>query len=680
MRSSYRLIFSLLLLMAAASADALTLQCEPGKLESLLRGKTATDLVILGQMDARDFKTLSDRRETLRSLNLVGVRIVAHHSDKPLYANVVDYRANEVPTMALAQMTQLTTLTLPHTATSIGEGAMAACTKLTDVTLPQQLRFLGSYALAGCTHLETLLLPPLLQVVGDGALTGCSALTTVKPSGPMNPTASVLERQPCVVHTIGARAFAGCTRLKNLDLGQSIESIGEAAFVGTQVTQANLADMQSLTHIGDWAYAQTPITKALLPGSLRSLGWGAFLLTPQLQQVTMPASLSALPPLALAGSTHVSAVDLSETSIDSIGDYALYGLKQIDNLVIPSTVRYVGTQAMCGMTGLEQLVSHAGDVPDLGSDVWQGVDQASVTLKVPSHSVDKYRTAEQWCEFDIQSSAIAGDVNMDGTVDIADLNLCINYMLGHMPSVFDFDACDVSANGNIDIADINGIINIMLGRYLSLPSTSTPNTGDMLAMDNFAITAGERHTIDVRLKGSRAYTAMQCVIHLPEGLVPVGQVMVGSRAVDHSVASLTSGNEVRIVVYNLTNSNISDDTEQPIVRLTVTATDRLAPLSQITVDHVAMTTATGEAYYLPPTVAQVSHTTGLAEPSKATDRVYAANGTLCIVAAEAGSAQLVSLSGMTRTLHVTQGSNSYHNIDPGVYVVRLNGHSYKIKI
>ena len=126
MRSSYRLIFSLLLLMAAASTDALTLQCEPGKLESLLRGKTATDLVILGQMDARDFKTLSDRRETLRSLNLVGVRIVAHHSDRPLYANVVDYRANEVPTMALAQMTQLTTLTLPHTATSIGEGAMAA--------------------------------------------------------------------------------------------------------------------------------------------------------------------------------------------------------------------------------------------------------------------------------------------------------------------------------------------------------------------------------------------------------------------------------------------------------------------------------------------------------------------------------------------------------------------------
>lgn len=677
-----RILLSTIVLLATIAAQAVTVRCEAGRLQALLGNNSMTELTLTGQMDARDFRTLADKCRNLRSLNLAGVTIVAYSSDKPLFGNVRDYRADVVPSLSLAQLSHLTTLVLPSHATSIGEGALAACTSLTSLTLPIDLTHLGDYALAGCTSLKSVSLPSKLKVIGTGALTGCTSLTEVTVSAPFTPggTGSPFEQQPYNITHIGAQAFAGCSQLKTATLGNQIEWIGDAAFAGTRVTQADLSAMRSLTHIGDWAYAQTLITRAVIPASVTSLGWGAFVLSPSLASVALPSSLSAVPPLLLAGNDKLTAVDLSQSSADSIGAYALYNLSRVPEMTLPSTIQHLGTRAMAGMTGLQQIVSRAEAVPDLGEAVWQGINQPSVVLKVPAMSVDNYRNTEQWREFNVQSNALPGDANDDGNVDIADINAIINYMLGQVNGSFVFDGADVDGNGEIDIADINSIINMMLGSYLTLPQISTPNTGDMLAIDNFAITAGERHTIDVRLNDSRSYTALQCVIHLPDGLVPTGDVAVGSRTARHQVAWLASGNEVRIVLYALPNVDIAGSDDQPVLRLSVTASDALASLADITVDHVTLVTADGDIYYAPNGQAQVSKATGVTQVAQTSDRVYGANGVLHIIAADAGQAQLVSLSGMTRTVSVQAGSNSYHNIDPGYYIVRMNGCSYKVKI
>ena len=677
-----RIIFSTLCLMAMLGAQALTLRCEPGKLQSLLAGKTVTELTLTGRMDARDFRTIADKLRNIQKLDLSAAVIVAYSSDSPLFANLNQFNAGEVPTMSLAQLSQLTTVALPGVATSIGEGAMAACTSLKNVTLPLELTHLGSYALAGCTALTTIALPHSLKTIGEGAFTGCSALSSVTLAPAHQPTTGTTPtfERPCIISHIGARAFAGCSNLKTVNLGFLVEHIGDAAFAGTHLAQADLSAMTRLTHVGNWAYAQTPITSASLPNSVAELGWGAFVLNTSLTHVGLPSALNSLPPLAVAGDNKLTEVDLSKTAIDSIGDYALYNLNKVNKVVIPSTTRYVGTRAMAGMTGLQQITTHAETVPELGEDVWLNVDQPSVTLTAPASSVSNYRNAEQWREFDVQSSALLGDVNGDGLVDIADLNATINYMLGRTGSVFIFDAGDIDQSGHIDIADVNGIINIMLGMYLGMPSTTTPNTGDMLVIDNFTINTGERHTIDVRLDNSNDYTALQCVIHLPQGLKPVGDVTVGGRASHHRVASLVSGNEVRIILYALPNCDIEGEKEQPVLRLTVTADDDLDNVANITVDHVTLVTADEEIYYAPSSTAQVSKATGVAQANQASDRVYAASGTLHIVASQTGQAQVVAMNGTTRTLQVAAGSNSYHNIDPGYYVVRLNGQSYKVKL
>ena len=61
--------------------------------------------------------------------------------------------------------------------------------------------------------------------------------------------------------------------------------------------------------------------------------------------------------------------------------------------------------------------------------------------------------------------ALMGDVNADGKVDIADVNIVINIMLGKDDAAnYDGRAYVTEGDEVVDIADVNAVINIMLGK------------------------------------------------------------------------------------------------------------------------------------------------------------------------------------------------------------------------
>ena len=122
---------------------------------------------------------------------------------------------------------------------------------------------------------------------------------------------------------------------------------------------------------------------------------------------------------------------------------------------------------MAYMTGLKQLESKPTEVPALGDSVWYGVDQSKVLLKVSPQSLTDYRNAPQWCNF-ITSDLLRGDVNADGQVDIADVNILINIMLGKDDADNYDGRAYLTDDMVVDIADVNAAINLMLGRQRAL--------------------------------------------------------------------------------------------------------------------------------------------------------------------------------------------------------------------
>ena len=61
----------------------------------------------------------------------------------------------------------------------------------------------------------------------------------------------------------------------------------------------------------------------------------------------------------------------------------------------------------------------------------------------------------------IAQEKIPGDVNLDGIVNVIDIQTAVAYICGGNPSSFDFDNADVNGDGTVNILDVVQIINII---------------------------------------------------------------------------------------------------------------------------------------------------------------------------------------------------------------------------
>ena len=57
---------------------------------------------------------------------------------------------------------------------------------------------------------------------------------------------------------------------------------------------------------------------------------------------------------------------------------------------------------------------------------------------------------------------IAGDTNMDGSVNISDVTTLVDYILNKNPNPCDANACDVNNDGMVNIADVTALVDIIL--------------------------------------------------------------------------------------------------------------------------------------------------------------------------------------------------------------------------
>ena len=120
-----------------------------------------------------------------------------------------------------------------------------------------------------------------------------------------------------------------------------------------------------------------------------------------------------------------------------------------------------------GCYGLKKVVSNipAENLFTISSDNFENYVYLNASLLVSKGAVPTYQETAAWKNFvNIKEQFMLGDVNEDGMVDISDVVATVNYVLGNMPAVFNFDAADVDESGEIDISDVVGIVNIVLGQ------------------------------------------------------------------------------------------------------------------------------------------------------------------------------------------------------------------------
>jgi len=152
-----------------------------------------------------------------------------------------DFVVTQVAKNAFRNYSDITSVVLPSTLTTIEEGAFQGCVSLTTINTPQPLSVIGDYAFDGCHNLEAFSLTASISSLGEACFRGCESLSDVVftptfseiPDEAFYGCVSLTEIElPSTVMEIGDDAFAGCEGLTKVSMDRSVREIGEGAFAG----------------------------------------------------------------------------------------------------------------------------------------------------------------------------------------------------------------------------------------------------------------------------------------------------------------------------------------------------------------------------------------------------------------------------------------------------------------
>ncbi len=409
-----RLFLQIFILFFSISAFATPLSVNSGSLSELLTDeiRLSESLTLVGTMNAQDFETINEELINLTSLNIQNVSIEAISSKDLILGTSSSFAANELPANSFFGM-NLSSVVLPSSLTSIGAGAFAN-SKIESISIPTSVVSIGSYAFADCDNLTTLTIPSSVKTIGDYLASGCdnlrsvdmqsSLITEVAPYAFYNCCGLADVAFPPCLLAIGESTFAGTSSLSSIILPDNLSVIGDRAFQYSNIDEVSIpANTES---IGRYAFANcNNLMSVIIDGENPTLGEGVFFYCSKLYSLSFKRQ-TEIPDLAYAGTDALNLKTLDLNTTQSIGRYAFADNKS-EKIEFGSDLTMLDDHAMEGMIDLTEVIvaSLGSNVPQVGENVFEGIDQPSVQLIVEDGSEDVWKTAEQWKEFNIKNKS-----------------------------------------------------------------------------------------------------------------------------------------------------------------------------------------------------------------------------------------------------------------------------------
>ena len=198
-----------------------------------------------------------------------------------------------------------------------------------------------------------------------------------------------------VPESIGKEAFANCEKLAELALPDGVNTIGEAAFRGcTGMDRLKIG--KGCTSIGKDAFKRcSSLTDVELPGSLAELDGTAFEECSAMLRLTTPIIGGKLFGACFPNSGKVENVTICD-GCESIPSNYFVGQKSIKHIVIPPSVKKIGSGVFMGCDSL-QTVTFLGDAPaEVSSSAFKGTPNSMVIKANRESKGWPTGTSEQW--------------------------------------------------------------------------------------------------------------------------------------------------------------------------------------------------------------------------------------------------------------------------------------------
>ena len=261
---------------------------------------------------------------------------------------------------AFSEYTNLTSVTIPGSVTTIGNHAFSDCHGLTNVAIGNGVKCIAENAFYLCPNLTSVTIPGSVKGIGDYAFYYC-ALTSVKIPG------SVVG--------IGSSAFANCRGLTNVVIDNGVKSIGRGAFEWTALASVNIPG--SVGYIDDYVFRSCALTNVIIGKGVKGIGYYAFGECGNLRSVSIPDSVTSIGDSAFMSCGNLTSVTIPD-SVTSFGN-AFRACSGLRNVTIGNGVTNIVSGAFCYCTNLSDLVI-GNSVMDIGSEAFAECVLTNVTI------------------------------------------------------------------------------------------------------------------------------------------------------------------------------------------------------------------------------------------------------------------------------------------------------------
>ena len=262
-----------------------------------------------------------------------------------------------------------------------------------DIVIPSSVPYggemlpvkrIGENAFSYCNGIKSVTIPESVEIIDENAFAYCKGITEI-----------VI---PNSVRSIYSGAFKDCANITSIQLGNKLTYIGCEAFMQCDnITSITIPDGVTELSFSIFQYCDN-LRYVKLPDGLTTIGSEAFSGCKALATIDIPKSVKKIEFEAFRSCESLYSVVLPEKLVYVESRLFIY-CNKLNNVTLGKNVMSVESQVFYQCKNLKTVYCHASNVPTAGYDLFGSVSLSGATLYVPSNSVNKYRTADQWGKF-----------------------------------------------------------------------------------------------------------------------------------------------------------------------------------------------------------------------------------------------------------------------------------------
>ena len=348
-------------------------------------------------------------------------------------------------------------ITLPNTIVTIDDYAYYGCDSLENISMSEGVTRIGMMAFYYNTHLKSVLIPNSVKVIDYGAFYGCTGLETLFIG------AGVEEIGYCAF-----KSSENLSRIVSYALIPPVSSSGEDPYFFSDKTydeavlQVALSSIPAYQNSTEWGRFYNVWSMHTLDEALNAPGGNI-----HFEESDYPWSvwddgerlfaMSGNAGVHNSSSTLSTTVKVSEPSILSF-DFKAWGESDPDN---PNT-DYDECVFMSNGTSVFRYGARDNDWETFYYELQPNV---TYQLRWYYHKDVSINGSGDYFALDnvkIEPKVARGDVTGDGSVNISDVTVLINYLMSQDTSGVNMSGADCTQDGNVNISDVTALINYLL--------------------------------------------------------------------------------------------------------------------------------------------------------------------------------------------------------------------------